>query len=364
MTDATPSLNGLLKKLLEYEGSDLHLKAGSPPAFRVAGKLVVEELAPLTADDTATLANELMPDGARAKLGDAGETDFAYGHPSIGRFRVNVHRQRGSIGVAIRSTSSGSTLSFESLNLPRSLEEISRAASGFILVTGGAGSGKTTTLTAMLDYINTNRRLNIVTLEDRIEVVHTDRMSLVSQLEVGVDIESIATGLRTVLRQDPDVIYVSELRESEAVEAALLAARTGHLVLSSMLATDTIDAVDEMIEMFPAERHGHVRRSLADGIRAIISLRLVNRVDEKGLVPAAEVLVNTGLAPDALAGKAGALSLREVIVDGGYFGMESFDQSLLKLHQKDLVSFQEAFARASDPADFKLAVQEMGLRSA
>ena len=364
MTDTAPSLNGLLSKLLEHNGSDLHLKVGSPPAIRVAGKLIVEELAPLTADDTAALANELMPEGARETFNNKGEADFAYGHPSIGRFRVNIYRQRGSVGVAIRTTSDSGALSFESLNLPRSLEEISNASRGLILITGGAGSGKTTTLTAMLDYINASRRLNIITLEDPIEVVHRDKMSLVSQREVGIDIPSIAAGLRTVLRQDPDVVYVSELRDPEAVAAALLAARTGHLVLSSMLATDTINAVDEMIEMFPADAHGHVRRGLADGIRAIISLRLIDRVDEAGRVPAAEVLVNTGRATDALAGIDGAPSLREVIIDGGYFGMESFDQSLLKLHHKGLVSFQDAFARASDPADFKLAVQEMGLRSA
>ncbi len=181
---------------------------------------------------------------------------------------------------------------------------------------------------------------------------------------MGLDTPSIAVGLETALRQDPDVVYASELRNREALDAALLTARTGHLVLSSMLASDAIDAISKMIEMYPIEQHDRVRKTLADSIKAIVSMRLMSRVDGNGRVVASEVLVNTDRAKSALAGEADAPPLREVIIDGGYFGMHSFDQSLLKLHQQDLVSFQDALANANDPNDFKLAVQAMGLRSA
>jgi twitching motility protein PilT len=237
--ETTPDLESLLKKLVELEGSDLHLKVGSPPAFRVAGQIQLDETPKLKADDTEALANELMPDAVRGTLAEVGEAGFAYGRPTVGRFRVNIFKQRGSMSIAIRSISASGIPTLDSLGLPRVLEDLSKETRGLILVTGGAGSGKTTTLTALLDHINSTRRLNIVTLEDPIEVLHADKMSLISQREVGLDTPSIAAGLQMALRQDPDVVYASELRNREAVDAALLTARTGHLVLSSMLASDT-----------------------------------------------------------------------------------------------------------------------------
>ncbi len=363
MNETTLTLDGLLAKLIDLEGSDLHLKVGSPPAFRVAGKLLVSDLPSLDAVATRALADELMPNAVRDTLEQSGEADMAFGRPSLGRFRANLYRQRGSINIAIRSMRTIS-YSFEALGLPSSLEEICRADAGLVVVTGGAGSGKTTTLAAMVDYINATRRINIITLEDPIEVLHADKMSLVSQREIGLDTNSFAAGLRSALRQDPDVLYVSDLYEPDAVEAAMHAARTGHLVLASMLATDVIDAVDRLTEMFASQERERIRRELSATLKAIISLRLMNRADGQGRVPAVEVLVNVDRVTDALAGVGNSRPLRDLIADGAYHGMQSFDQALLKLQQKNLISFQDALNRATDPTDLKMAVQSMGLRSA
>lgn len=363
MNETTSTLDVLLTKLLDLGGSDLHLKVGSPPAFRVSGKLLVGDTPSLDAAATRAIAEELLDDPARKTLESSGDVDIAFGRSKLGRFRANVYRQRGSINLTVRSMKTAS-YSFEALGLPRALEEICRAEYGLVLVTGGVGMGKTTTLAAMLDHINATRRINIITLEDPIEVVHTDKMALVSQREIGLDTKSFASGLRAALRQDPDVVYVSELRDLESVEEAIRAARTGHLVLSSLLASDVIDTLDKLTEMFAVDNHARVRRTLGSAVKAVISLRLMNRADGQGRVPAAEVLVNVDRVRDAIAGVPGAPPLRELIADGAYFGMQTFDQALLKLQQQNLISFQDALASASDPTDFKMAVQAMGLRSA
>ena len=363
MNESTPTLDELLAKLIDLEGSDLHLKVGSPPVFRVAGKLLMGDLPSLDSTATRGFADELISDTARDTLERSGEADVAFGRPSLGRFRANLYRQRGSINIAIRSMRTAS-YSFEALGLPRALEEICGADGGLVVVAGRAGSGKTTTLAAMLDYINANRRLNIITLEDPIEVLHTDKMSLVSQREIGLDTVSFAAGLGTALRQDPDVLYVSELRDPEAVEAAIRAARTGNLVLTSTLAIDVIDSIDRLVEMFPAQEHDRIRRALSATVRAIISMRLMNRADGQGRVPAVEVLVNIGSIGDAMAGVPRSPPLRDLMADGAYFGMQTFDQALLKLQQKDLISLQDALTSATDSTDLKMAVQAMGVRSA
>lgn len=363
MNQTSSTLDDLLAKLLDLGGSDLHLKVGSPPAFRVTGKLLVGDLPSLDAAATRVYAEELMNDSARKALETAGEVDIAFGRSTLGRFRANIYRQRGSINIAVRSMKTAS-YSFEALGLPRALEEICRSEYGLVLVSGGVGMGKTTTLAAMLDHINATRRINIITLEDPIEVVHTDKMGLVSQREIGLDTKSFAAGLRAALRQDPDVIYVSELRDAESVEEAVRAARTGHLVLSSMLASDVTDTLDKLTEMVAVDNHARMQRTLASAVKAVVSLRLLNRADGQGRVPAAEVMVNVDRVRDAIAGAPNAPSLRELIADGAYFGMQTFDQALLKLQQQNLISFQDALASASDPTDFKAAVQAMGLRSA
>jgi twitching motility protein PilT len=361
MNSAT--LDQLLEKLNDMDGSDLHLKVGSPPAFRVSGKLVIGDPPNLTPDMTRRFADELMTDSARLVFERDGEADVAFGRPALGRFRANVYRQRGSVNLAVRSMQTAS-YSFESLGLPRALEEICKANAGLVIVAGGAGSGKTTTLSAMLDQINASRRLNLITLEDPIEVVHTDKMSLVSQREIGLDTASFAAGLRSALRQDPDVVYVSELRDRETLDEAIRAARTGHLVLTSMLASDVADALEKLTEMYPAEDHDRFRRTLGSTIKAVVSMRMMSKADGQGRVPAVEVLINVDRVGDSIAGIKNAPSLREVMADGAYFGMQTFDQSLLKLQQRGLVSFQDALSAATDATDLKLAVQAIGLRSA
>ena len=363
MTAPAYPLDDLLSKLIELGGSDLHLKVGSPPAYRVAGKLLVGDLASLDAVTTRAYAEELMSDAVRDLLDRNGEADVAFGRSSLGRFRANIYRQRGSVNVAIRSMRTAS-YSFEALGLPRAVEEITKANSGLVVVSGGAGSGKTTSLAAMLDHINATRRLNIITLEEPIEVIHADKMSLVSQREIGLDTGSFEAGLRTALRQDPDVLYVSELRDRETVVEAIRVARTGHLVLTSMLSSDVADTLDKLTEMFPAEEHDRMRRTLGSTVRAIFSQRMMSTSDGQARVPAVEVLVNVDRVGDSISGEPRALPLRDVIADGGYFGMQTFDQALLKLQQRNLISFQEAIAAATDPTDFKLAVQAMGIRSA
>jgi twitching motility protein PilT len=363
VNEATPTLDMLLDKLAELGGSDLHLKVGSPPAFRISGKLMIGDLPPLDATTTRGFAEELMTAKARETLERTGEADFAFGRPSLGRYRANVYRQRGSINLAVRSMRTAS-YSFEALGLPRALEEICRMEAGLVLVTGGAGSGKTTTLSAMVDQINATRRINIITIEDPIEVVHSDKMALVSQREIGLDTASFAAGLRSALRQDPDALYVSELRDRDSVEEAIRAARSGHLVLASMLASDVADTLEKLTEMFPAGEHDRVRRSLATTLRAVVSLRLLNKADGQGRVAAVEVMMNVDRISDVIRGVRTTPSLRDFMADGAYFGMQTFDQALLKLQQKNLVSFQDALNHATDPTDFKMAVQAMGLRSA
>jgi len=271
VNETTLTLDGLLAKLIDLEGSDLHLKVGSPPAFRVAGKLLVSDLPSLDAVATRALADELMPNAVRDTLEQSGEADVAFGRPSLGRFRANLYRQRGSINIAIRSMRTIS-YSFEALGLPSSLEEICRADAGLVVVTGGAGSGKTTTLAAMVDYINATRRINIITLEDPIEVLHADKMSLVSQREIGLDTDSFAAGLRSALRQDPDVLYVSDLYQPDAVEAAMHAARTGHLVLASIHSNDAAASIVRLIDL------GVEPFLAATGVVGSLAQRLVRKV--------------------------------------------------------------------------------------
>jgi twitching motility protein PilT len=275
----------------------------------VAGELVISDYPALSAENARLYADEPMTDGARVKLDAGGDVDSAFGRSSVGRFRVNVYRQRGSTNIAVRAIGSG-TFSFEELGMPHAMDDICRSSEGLVMVTGGAGAGKTTTLAAMIDHINRNRRVSILTIEDPIEVLHSDKMGLVSQREVGLDTPSFGDGLHKASRQDPDVVYVSEVRDYETLDAAFQVARTGHLVLTSMGTSDAKETVDRIISMYPSEDIARVRKNLSAGLRAVVSLRLMTRIDEGGRIPAAEVLINTERAIAALAGAEGALDIR------------------------------------------------------
>jgi len=358
-----PPLDEMLQKLIETKGSDLHLKVGSPPAFRIDGELHLSNLDPLSSQDTANYAEEILTERVASAFEKTNEADFAFGKPSLGRFRVNCYRQRGSVNIVIRAVSPASQ-QFAELGLPELVGTLCDKHRGLILVTGPAGSGKSTTLGAMIDHINSTRRANIVTLEDPIEILHPDKKSIVSQREVGVDTDSFAEGLRRVLRQDPDVILIGEMRDRATVEAALTAAETGHLVLSSLHTIDTMESVNRIIDFFPTDHQQQVRVMLASTLTAILSQRLIPRTDGKGRVPALELLINTERVAERIIDPAQTHSLVGVVAEGAYYGMQSFDQAILELYRDGVINFQDSLVHASNPTDFKLQVQTTGLMTA
>ncbi len=356
----SPSLEELLIKLIAVDGSDLHLKVGSPPVFRIDGSLTLSNLPKLTADDTRRYASELLPDHLKATFDEHHEADFAFGRQTLGRFRVNIYRQRGSVSIAMRSVPPTSK-NFAELGLPSVLGDLAKEKRGLVLVTGPTGSGKSTTLAAVVDEINSSRRVNIITLEDPIEVLHPDKMALVSQREVGVDTLSFSEALRRILRQDPDVVLIGEMRDAETVDSALRASETGHLVLSTLHTIDATETVNRIIDFFPAYQQKQIRLVLASSLRGIVSQRLLQRTDGNGRVPAVEVFVNTERAHDRIINPEKTHELIDVIADGEFYGMQTFDQSLMGLYERGVVSFSDAVGHASNPADFKLRVQNKGL---
>lgn len=360
MPEALPTLDELLGKLVSVRGSDLHLKVGSPPAYRIDGSLHLSNLPKLTPEDTERFATALMPERIRAEFEATSEADFAYGVASLGRFRVNCFVQRGSVNIVLRAVSNESK-TFAELGLPPIVESMCKERRGLILVTGPTGAGKTTTIGSIVDYINANRRLNIITLEDPIEILHPDKMSIVSQREIGVDCQSFAEGLRRVLRQDPDVIFIGEMRDRLTVDAALQAAETGHLVLSTLHTIDATETINRIVDFYEPHHQKQVRLALAGSLKGIISQRLLPHADGKGRIPAVEILVNTERVFDRIVDAAQTHTLDEVLGDGEYYGMQTFDQSILRLYQHNKVTFQDALAHASNPMDFKLQAQNLGL---
>jgi twitching motility protein PilT len=357
-------LDDYLRHLLDRRGSDLHLKVGTPPRIRVDGNLQSTPFPALTAADTERLAYAVLT-GARADEFDAtNEADVALDHPGLGRFRVNVYRQRGTVALVLRSVIPGIP-SFASLGLPPAVQRLAEEQRGMVLVTGPTGSGKTTTIASMIDHINTARATNIVTIEDPIEVLHHDKQSIVSQREIGADTAGFHEAMRRVLRQDPDVIFVGEMRDPETVWAALAAAETGHLVLSTLHTSNAVETVNRIVDFFPPHQHGQVRLSLATSLRGVVSQRLVPRADREGRVPAVEILVNTGRVYDRIVDpNAPGDAIEEVIADGEFYGMQTFDQSLLSLHRAGIVGLREAMAAATNPSDLRVSLQREGLLSA
>jgi twitching motility protein PilT len=361
--DQLPTLDALLAKLAEIGASDLHLKVGSPPAYRIDGNLHFSELPKVKPDDTEAWAQTLMDDKIRDTFAKDGEVDFGHGSASLGRFRVNVYRQRGSVALVVRAVVSGSK-GFVELGLPEAVGRVCKQDRGLVIVTGASGSGKTTSLNAMLDEINSTRRVSIVTLEDPIEMLHRDKMGIVSQREVGVDAVNFPDGLKRVLRQDPNVIMVSELPDAETMEAALYAAETGHLVLASMYTNDATETVTRLIEVFEPHRHHQMRLRFGRNLKMVLSQRLVATADGSGRVPAVEVLTHTDRTFDYIMDSERTAHLEEVMAEGAYYGMRTFDQSLLGMFRDGTISFEEALNHASHPTDFRMAAQKTGLRTA
>jgi twitching motility protein PilT len=352
------ALNDLLKLTFERKASDLHLKVGVPPVLRVDGRLMpLENEKRLTQDDNIAMASSIMNPAQKARFNEKNELDMAYAVPGLGRFRVNVFKQRGSVGMVFRMVPA-KILNFEDLLLPQVLMKVAQEQRGLILVTGTTGSGKSTTLAAMIDYINTSRTTNIVTIEDPIEFLHRDKKSIVNQREIGSDTYTFGDALRSALRQDPDVILVGEMRDFETISIALTAAETGHLVLSTLHTVDTTETINRIISVFPPYQQKQVRMQLAAVIKGIVSQRLVSRADGKGRVPAVEVMLGTLSVRESIIDETKTRNIPQIISTGMvHYGMQTFDQSLLGLYKKGLITYEEALLSASNPDDFALKVK-------
>jgi twitching motility protein PilT len=355
-------LHTILAEGVNHGASDIHLKYGIPPILRVHGHLLpVEGYPAIDREGMAALTGELLTEYHREKLAKQLQVDLGYGHPEYGRFRVNVFYQRGELQAALRLIPPR-VRHIRELNLPPIVERIAQERRGLILVTGTTGSGKSTTLAAMIDHINQRFARNIVTIEDPIEFLHSDKRSVINQREVGADTASFRRALRRVLRQDPDVILVGEMRDEETVQTALSAAETGHLVLSTLHTVDAPETVNRIIDFFPPHQHAQARAMLAGTLKGVISQRLVPAAGGQGRVAACEILRMNGRVRDMLLDADQTGRLPEVIADGAYYGMQTFDQALFTHVKEGRVTMEDAVRVASNAHDIKLLVAADGRR--
>ncbi|HWZ59163.1 MAG TPA: type IV pilus twitching motility protein PilT [Gemmatimonadaceae bacterium] len=363
---ATPAASGapaqfnfkaILQEMIKQNASDLHLKVGRPPTLRVQGELEALQHAAMRPEDLKSLAEQVMSPRQVKEFAENKEADFAIGVPGIGRFRVNVYQQRGTIAYALRSIPY-QTSTCEELNLPAIVEQISLKPRGLVLVTGITGSGKSTALAAMIQHINEKRHANIITIEDPIEFLHRDINCHINQREVGTDTGSFSQALRRVLRQDPDVILLGEIRDLETLDTALKAADTGHMVFSTLHTTDATQTINRVLSFYPPHQQAEVRFSLSSALQAVVSLRLVPRMDKPGRIPACEVLINTATVRDNIRDMTKSLNIPDLIKDGTIqYGMQSFDQSLMNWFTKKIISYETAVFYATTPTEFALRVQ-------
>jgi len=345
-----------ITELVKRAGSDLHIKVGRPPMLRIRGDLVELNRSPLKPDQLKALAEQIMTPRQVKEFAEMKEADFAIGVPGVGRFRTNVFQQRGTLSFVFRAIPY-QVKSTDELNLPKILNDIATKPRGLVLVTGITGSGKSTALASMLDYINRSRACNIITIEDPIEFLHKDVKSTISQREVGSDTLSFEGALRHVLRQDPDVIMIGEIRDRTTLDTAMKAADTGHLVFSTLHTTDATQTINRVISFFPPHEHDAVRNLLSTCLNAVLSLRLVPTKDGKTRVPACEVLINTAAVKENIRDSDKALAIPSLIKEGGVqYGMQSFDQSLMDWYRKDVISYDDAVFYSSNPSEFALKV--------
>ncbi|HEV2181010.1 MAG TPA: type IV pilus twitching motility protein PilT [Gemmatimonadaceae bacterium] len=354
-----PAFNfkAVLQRMIQQNASDLHLKVGRPPVLRVNGDLSSLDVPPLRPEDLKALAEQIMTPKQVKDFAEHKEADFAIGVPGIGRFRVNVYQQRGTIAYALRSVPY-QVRTIEELNLPQIVSDVSLRPRGLVLVTGITGSGKSTALAAMIQHINEKRHANVITIEDPIEFLHRDINSSINQREVGADTGSFAAALRRVLRQDPDVILIGEIRDIETLEVALKAADTGHLVFSTLHTTDATQTISRVLSFYAPHQQNEVRFMLASALAAVVSLRLVPRADKPGRVPACEILINTAAVRDQIRDMTKSLNIPDLIKEGTVqYGMQSFDQSLMQWYKKKTISYESAMFFATNPSEFALRVQ-------
>ena len=351
-------LPDLLKMAVERKASDLHIKVGSPPVLRIDDKLVpLMELPRLGQDVVVGMAASIMSPKQREKFKERFEVDLAYSLPGLGRFRVNVFQQRGTVGLVLRVIPI-KIQSISDLNLPPVLEQMALESRGLVLVTGTTGSGKSSTLAAMIDHINSNRSGHIITIEDPIEFLHRDKRCLINQREIGVDTPSFSEALRSALRQDPDIILVGEMRDYETISTAILAAETGHLVMSTLHTLDATETINRIISVFPPFQQKQVRLQLAAVLKGILAQRLIPRADGKGRVPALEVCIATGTVRECIIDPDKTRRLTDVIgASTSQYGMQTFDQSLMSLYKRGLITYEEALLWCTNPDDFALRVR-------
>jgi twitching motility protein PilT len=352
----------LLHALASTGGSDLHVKVGSAPRVRVDGRLRKLQVPDLRPNDTKHMVAEVLPEDLVEEFRRTHEADFAFSVSGVGRFRVNAFQARGTFGLVFRRVSIGAQ-SLAELGLPEVVGELALEPRGLVLVTGPTGSGKTTTLASMVDLINSYREVNIVTIEDPIEILHHDKKAIISQREVRQDTADFTVALRAAMRQDPDVILVGEMRDVETVRAALSAAETGHLVLSTLHTIDAAESVNRIVDFFPPHEQKQIRIALAQALRGIVSQRLVRKADGSGRRPAIEVLVNTGRTAEAILDPSTAPPLFDLIREGEYYKMQTFDQHLFQLIRDDVVTYEEACSVATNPQDLTVELRGAGLVS-
>jgi twitching motility protein PilT len=345
-----------ISQMVQRNASDLLLKVGRPPTIRLNGDLQSLEMPPLKPEDLKLLAEQIMTPRQVKEFAERKEADFAIGVPGVGRFRTNIYQQRGTLAFAFRAIPY-EVKTVRELHLPEVLEEIALRPRGLVLVTGITGSGKSTALASLINHINQNRRVNVITIEDPIEFLHRDVNSNISQREVGNDTLSFASALRHVLRQDPDVILVGEIRDMETLDTALKAADTGHLVFSTLHTTDASQTINRLLSFYPPHQHQEVRMILSTALQAVVSLRLVPRSDGRGRVPAAEVLINTATVAENIRDIEKALHIPDLIAQGTTsYGMQSFDQSLMKWYKDGAISYESALFYSTNPSEFALRV--------
>jgi len=350
------TLKQMLIEMLNRRASDLHMRVGIRPHLRVNGTLQSIETDPLSIDEMEGIVGQILNEKQIDRFRRKNEMDLALSVAKLGRFRINLFRQRGTTGIAIRAVNT-IIPSFEELHLPEAMNKLSMERRGLIVVTGTTGSGKSTSLAAMIEYMNENRSDNILTVEDPIEFIYRDKKSIISQREVGADTETFASALRHALRQDPDVILIGEIRDIETMSIALTAADTGHLVLTTLHTLNAVETLSRMISFFPPHQHQQIRLLLAGTLKAVVCQRLLTRDDQFGRVPAMEILINSAAIKDALMDSEKTDSILDLIEQGEQYGMCSFDQSIMGLYRNGLISYDEAINQCSNPDDFDLRVK-------
>jgi twitching motility protein PilT len=358
-----PQLDSLLSALASHDGSDLHVKGEAVPRIRVDGDLRRLQADPLTPATVSEMAAAIMRPDMADHFERRNEADFAYMLEGVGRFRVNAFRQRGSVAMIFRRVRNSAD-TIDDLGLPVVLARLANEPRGLVLVTGPTGSGKTTTLAAMIDHINTTREVHVVTIEDPIEVLHNDKMASIEQREIGVDTADFGTAMRAAMRQDPDVILVGEMRDEETVAAALSAAETGHLVLSTLHTIDATETVNRIVDFFPPHKQKQVRIALAGALKGIVCQRLVPRADKEGRVAVLEVMVANGRIAQCIAEPQLGGEISEIIADGEYYGMQTFDQHLARLVEEGVVDMEGASLGATNLHDLRVALNRKGVVSA